>query len=147
LRDQLQKALSTGVNDDGFPVVREVEEELRLVGYIGLNELEHALSLVADNSVGLVQFRSADQARALYRSGSMSSSMFDDSAIRSDTLDFTVFMDQAPLTVQVHSPLELVQQMFVKLGARYMIVTRSDGSYVGLLSKKTWLEFLSEVQA
>jgi hypothetical protein len=34
---------------------------------------------------------------------------------------------QAPLTIRVNSPLELVQQFFVKLGARYVIVTDADG--------------------
>ena len=34
---------------------------------------------------------------------------------------------QAPLTISVNSPLELVQQFFVKLGARYVVVTDSNG--------------------
>jgi chloride channel 3/4/5 len=34
---------------------------------------------------------------------------------------------QAPLLVQSHSPLEVVQQMFVKLGARYVVVVNSNG--------------------
>ena len=34
---------------------------------------------------------------------------------------------QAPLTISVNSPLELVQQFFVKLGARYVVVTDADG--------------------
>ena len=34
---------------------------------------------------------------------------------------------QAPLTVQSNSPLELVQQLFTKLGARYIIITDTDG--------------------
>ena len=36
-------------------------------------------------------------------------------------------MDQAPLTVQDNSPLELVQQFFTKLGARYVVVNDTDG--------------------
>lgn len=36
-------------------------------------------------------------------------------------------MDQAPLTITGHSPLELVQQLFVKIGARYIVVVNSDG--------------------
>ena len=44
-----------------------------------------------------------------------------------DPFNFSVYMDQAPLTVMTNSPLELVQQMFVKLGARYVVVTDSDG--------------------
>ncbi len=34
---------------------------------------------------------------------------------------------QAPLSIRVNSPLELVQQFFVKLGARYVVVTDSNG--------------------
>lgn len=44
LRDQLERAVSSGETDGGFPVVREEDGHLKLVGYIGLNELEHALS-------------------------------------------------------------------------------------------------------
>lgn len=44
LRNQLHRAVMSGDNDDGFPVVREDEDVLRLVGYMGLSELEHALS-------------------------------------------------------------------------------------------------------
>ena len=44
-----------------------------------------------------------------------------------DPFDFGVYLDQAPLTVALNSPLELVQQMFVKLGARYVVVTNADG--------------------
>ena len=47
---------------------------------------------------------------------------------------------QAPLTVQAHAPLELVQQLFVKLGARYVIVTNSDG-YCKFIWLRTLLEF------
>ena len=62
-----------------------------------------------------------------------------------DPFDFSYYMDQvrvwytghdrglivlgaqAPLTVQSNSPLELVQQLFTKLGARYVVVTDTDG--------------------
>jgi chloride channel 3/4/5 len=50
---------------------------------------------------------------------------------------------KAPLTVNLNSPLELVQQFFVKLGARYVIVTDTDGYYEGIIDKKTWIAFLN----
>jgi chloride channel 3/4/5 len=40
---------------------------------------------------------------------------------------FLITTTQAPLTVSINSPLELVQQLFVKLGARYVVVTDADG--------------------
>jgi chloride channel 3/4/5 len=47
LRDQLQALLSAGHDDSGFPILRKGkgEEGMRMVGYIGANELEHALSM------------------------------------------------------------------------------------------------------
>lgn len=77
---------------------------------------------------------------------------------------------QAPLTVQVNSPLEVVHQFFVKLGARYVVVLDADGycessfsffsarcargiwtlmawgADEGVIDKKTWLAFLGEIE-
>lgn len=46
LRDQLQDVLASGHDDVGFPILFAAKEDggSRLVGYIGANELEHALS-------------------------------------------------------------------------------------------------------
>jgi len=46
LRDQLQALLCSGNDDSGFPILRKGEDEdrSRMIGYIGANELEHALS-------------------------------------------------------------------------------------------------------
>lgn len=78
------------------------------------------------------------------------SSIFDDAE---DPFNFSVYMDkvtpfrcelpfrhfrsselcahpsvmQAPLTISINSPLELVQQFFVKLGARYVVITDANG--------------------
>lgn len=43
LRDKLQKMLSAGYADSGFPILRYSQGGKRMVGYIGVNELEHAL--------------------------------------------------------------------------------------------------------
>ena len=44
LRDKLQELVNAGNSDSGFPILRPDEEGMRMVGYIGANELEHALS-------------------------------------------------------------------------------------------------------
>jgi chloride channel 3/4/5 len=51
LRDQLQILVSSGNDDSGFPILRNDNHDngtemigMRMVGYIGANELEHALS-------------------------------------------------------------------------------------------------------
>ena len=69
------------------------------------------------------------------------------------------------MTVQSNSPLELVHQFFVKLGARYVVVTDADGyckyssatialltlrlnvgADEGVIDKKGWLAFLSGLE-
>lgn len=145
LRDQLQGLIVSGGSDSGFPIVRDDDGGMRMVGYIGASELEHALSacfpmlhccrphrsvigIAADEADKPVKFASS----VLNHSGLMASSvssleagsLFGGSV---DPFDFSPYMDQAPLTVQSNSPLELVQQFFTKLGARYVVVTDVDG--------------------
>ncbi|KAK0486090.1 chloride channel [Armillaria novae-zelandiae] len=146
LRNQLQTLLSSGNDDGGFPILRTdgEEEGMRMVGYIGANELEHALSIVADHAGDEVYFHSTFAYHSL-ASSSISSLLENAQDFASDPLDFSIYMDQAPLTVQSNSPLEMVHQLFVKLGARYVVVTDVDGYFEGVIDKKTWLAFLSEL--
>ena len=46
----------------------------------------------------------------------------------------------------MQSPLELVQQLFVRLGARQLLVTDSRGVFKGMVTKKAWLNFLAELE-
>lgn len=89
-----------------------------------------------------VSFQFDGRGRFRTLSFSSISSIFDNAE---DPFNFSVYMDkvrrsanfrptfllitvtQAPLTISVNSPLELVQQFFVKLGARYVVVTDADG--------------------
>lgn len=57
-----------------------------------------------------------------------------------------MLMPQAPITVQVHSSLELVQQLFVKLGARQLLVVDNRGVFRGMFTKKAWLNFLAGLE-
>lgn len=142
LRDQLL-GLVSGDEDKGFPILRQDDGGMRMVGYIGANELEHALSMVCNSCIYLKSDRDlgivADEAESqvsfhptspynhgTYGTSSISSLMDGDTA-EGDPFDFSIYMDKAPLTVQTNSPLELVQEFFVKLGARYVVVTDSDG--------------------
>lgn len=45
LRDRLQALFNAGHDDSGFPILRRNggSDKLRMVGYIGASELEHAL--------------------------------------------------------------------------------------------------------
>jgi len=100
-----------------------------MVGYIGANELEHALSIVADDADAFVTFHtSSSYGHGVY--GSISSLVEEETVnggVGHDPFDFSIYMDEAPLTIQDNSPLELVQEFFTKLGARYVVITDSDG--------------------
>ena len=49
------------------------------------------------------------------------------------------------MALDIHSPVNLVYQCFVKLGLRYMCVLR-DGKYAGLVHKKSFVKFMKELQ-
>ncbi|KAH9944710.1 chloride channel [Amylocystis lapponica] len=148
LRDQLQSLITAGNSDSGFPILRGDEDGSRMVGYIGASELEHALSIVADDASKRIVFHAANPyGHDGYMTSSLSSLVENGSHIVTlDPFDFSWYMDKAPLTVQSNSPLELVQQFFTKLGARYVVVTDTDGNYEGVIDKKTWLAFLGELE-
>jgi chloride channel 3/4/5 len=113
LRDQLQALVCSGNGDSGFPILRggDDEDSLRMIGYIGANELEHALSMffprvlyepltlndffpqgiVADNSDDEVHFHTNYERRDM-NSSSFSSLLEASDGV--DPFDFSVYMDQ-----------------------------------------------------
>ncbi|KAF4620845.1 hypothetical protein D9613_000727 [Agrocybe pediades] len=165
LKAQLLSLTSSGADDSGFPIVRrDVNDDgFRLVGYIGSNELEHALALVTEDSEDEVHFHTAYSHPMASSSISSLQDVSQSVNIPLDPLDFTPYMDQAPLTLVNNSPMELVHQIFVKLGARYVVITDTDGLCKhpttklhlplsntrpdeGVIDKKTWLAFLSDLE-
>ncbi|EGN99742.1 hypothetical protein SERLA73DRAFT_88360 [Serpula lacrymans var. lacrymans S7.3] len=145
LRDQLQNLLNDGHDDSGFPIVKQsVQDGMRMIGYIGASELEHALTIVAEDANEEVHFNTTYTHEDM--AASFSSLVDNASHAGVDPFDFSVYMDDAPLTIQSNAPLELVHQFFVKLGARYVVVTDTDGDYEGIIDKKTWVAFLAHLE-
>ncbi|KAF2875373.1 voltage-gated protein/chloride channel-like protein [Massariosphaeria phaeospora] len=62
-----------------------------------------------------------------------------------DPTDFTPYIDPAPVSLDVHSPMDLVYECFVKLGLRYMCVHR-DGQFAGLVHKKAFVKYIKELE-
>ncbi|KAG8194809.1 hypothetical protein JTE90_017250 [Oedothorax gibbosus] len=54
-------------------------------------------------------------------------------------------VDQAPLTVTVEAPMEMVIEMFCKLGLRQILVTE-HGKVLGIITKKDILKHIQEVE-
>jgi chloride channel 3/4/5 len=64
--------------------------------------------------------------------------------LRADPADFTPYIDVAPVSLEICSPMDLVYECFVKLGLRYICVLR-EGRFVGLVHKKAFVKYCREV--
>jgi chloride channel 3/4/5 len=62
---------------------------------------------------------------------------------QSEHADLTPFVDPAPMALDVHSPMDLVYQCFVKLGLRYICVVEG-GEYRGMVHKKVFVRYVKE---
>lgn len=53
---------------------------------------------------------------------------------------------QAPLTINQNASMELLTELFIKLGSRYICVTRSDGQYISVIHKRTLLAYIGTLE-
>jgi chloride channel 3/4/5 len=123
LRDKQRGLQITGELDGGLPIVKHGI----LVGLIPAPDLEFALDKLEneENTLCLMSTQ-VDWAAGREPHSEESQVMYDPS-------DFTPYIDPAPVSLDVHSPMDLVYECFVKLGLRYICVLR-DGKYAGLVS-------------
>ena len=63
-----------------------------------------------------------------------------------DPTDLTPFVDPCPLALDMHSPMDLVYQCFVKLGLRYLCVLE-EGRFRGMVHKKAFVRYVRELEA
>ena len=122
-----------------------------MVGYIAASELEHALSRMVRKNPDLdpettrCWFKNIPYVRAMQEGeAGVRDSVY--MATGADPLDLSRYVDKAPITVQVHSPLEWVHQYFTRLGVRYLIVVDERGLYRGVIFKKSYLKFLADLE-
>ncbi|CAG8705620.1 16127_t:CDS:2, partial [Acaulospora morrowiae] len=59
-------------------------------------------------------------------------------------VDFRPWMDQTPITISHKFPMEMVIELFRKMGLRYVLVTK-NGQLLGLITKKDVLRHLAAV--
>lgn len=146
LRQKLHHLHIAGELDGGLPILRNNV----LVGLIPAPDLEFALDRLDCEENALCLMASDIRWRG-----------FDDHNRNSDDdedgegggggggnidpTDFTPFIDPAPVALDIHSPMDLVYQCFVKLGLRYMCVLR-DGQFAGLVHKKGFVKFIKELE-
>ena len=137
LRQKLHHLHQAGELDGGLPILRHNV----LVGLIPAPDLEFALDRVEDEENALCLM--ASDIRWHGMDNDPDDADADEAA--ADPTDFTPFIDPAPVALDIHSPMDLVYQCFVKLGLRYMCVLR-DGQFAGLVHKKTFVKFIKELE-
>lgn len=122
----------------GFPIVAE-DRGVRLQGYIGYGELEHALRTYDEGG---------DPARVVCTFKDPTSLMDgpgeyitegpreeNEESDAGEVLDLGYLVDRAPMTVSTKAPMQLLHQLFIKLGTRYLAVQDVHGCYVGIIEK------------
>ncbi|GAA5922545.1 chloride channel protein [Sporobolomyces koalae] len=162
LRQQLVDLYQEG-RASGFPIVATEEQfgqlATRMYGYIASKELEHGLALarahgLADDTI--VTFKIAQDLRSGRLSGGLGlSGMLTPAAPtmsfrdaqggehdEEGELDFSWLVDSAPIVVNSRSPMELLHEMFSKLGVRYLVVVDERGLYRGVIEKNRYLVYL-----
>ena len=139
LRQKLHLLHMAGELDGGLPIVRHNV----LVGLIPAPDLEFALDRIEDEENALCLM--ATDARYSGREDANYERDDESSAASVDPTDFTPFIDPAPIALDIHSPMDLVYQCFVKLGLRYICVLR-DGQFAGLVHKKAFVKYIKELE-
>ncbi|KAI0178300.1 chloride channel [Pestalotiopsis sp. NC0098] len=128
LRTKLEMLHKAGELDGGLPILRDGI----LVGLIPAPDLEYALDSLPD------------EASALCLMDHVPSIDEDDDDER-DPSDFTPYIDPAPVSLDIRSPMDLVYECFVKLGLRYICVLK-DGRYAGMTHKKRFVKYMQELE-
>lgn len=132
LRLKLQLLHAAGELDGGLPILRNNI----LVGLLPAPDLEFALDTLAEDAENKQCLMATD----VYYSG------FDDDEVDDpNPTDLTPFVDPAPIALDIHSPMDLVYQCFVKLGIRYVCVLR-EGEYTGMVHKKAFVKYIRELE-
>lgn len=119
LREKLDYLHSVGEIDGGLSIIKDGV----LVGLIPAPDLEFALDKLPNE----------DNSLCLMSTQVHWNSHEDEDESETDPTDFTPYIDPAPMALDIHSPMDLVYECFVKLGLRYICVLR-DGQYAGLVS-------------
>lgn len=122
LRGKLEFLHMAGELDGGLAILHDGI----LVGLIPAPDLEFALDRLDDEDNTLCLMST----QVDWAAGRENGPELNEQA--GDPTDFTPFIDPAPVALDVHSPMDLVYECFVKLGLRYICVLR-DGRYAGLV--------------
>ena len=131
LREKLEKLQMAGEIDGGLPLLRDKI----LVGLIPAPDLEFALDRLDNEQTAVCLMVTEGRWHGIE----------EDEEDVLDPNDLTPFIDPSPVALDVHSPMDLVYQCFVKLGLRYICVLK-EGHFAGMVHKKSFVKYIRELQ-
>lgn len=155
LRSKLDHLHSAGEIDGGLPILKGHI----LVGLIPGPDLEFALDQLESEDSVLCLMSTQEHWQGIARGTNPSSEnsvrghddTIDESRpvitapLGTDPTDFTPFIDPAPVSLDISSPMDLAFECFVKLGLRYICVLR-EGRFVGMVHKKAFVKYVKQLE-
>ncbi|KAK9717300.1 hypothetical protein K7432_006318 [Basidiobolus ranarum] len=122
LKKKIKRMKNSEYSDGGFPIL----DHGYLIGYVACNELEYVIR----------KLKNPDPLKCCHFTEHPE-------LVPDDEYDFSAYMDHAPVTVTEYTPMEVVLELFTKLGTRYLCVV-DKGRFVGVIHKKRLLAYLKE---
>ncbi|RDI87354.1 hypothetical protein Vi05172_g2812 [Venturia inaequalis] len=147
---ELERILAEN-NFQGYPIVENLQNKI-LVGYLGRTELRYAIERMKREGVVSRDAKCFFSAPTSTHSATTPSVLapsvtFDTTpATGGQTIDFSRFIEQTPLTVHPRLPLETVMELFKKMGPR-VVICEYRGKVVGLVTVKDCLKYQFQVEA
>ncbi|KAK3826459.1 MAG: clc channel [Linnemannia gamsii] len=142
LRRKVEILAASGYSDGGLPIV----DRGVLVGYIASNELGHALELAEQkhpDCICIFRNRASSNVPATEIITSLNGLEAQVGMVSSPTQQDAPYSEFAPLSVSLFSSMDLVMELFIKLGIKYVCVVKA-GEHYGMIHKKRLLSFLKE---
>lgn len=122
----------------GFPIIDDRESKI-LAGYIGRTELQYAIERLRRERPVNPQARCTFSPHA-QGSAAASSVTVNADSMTSTSVDFSRYIDTAPVTVHPRLQLETVMELFRKIGPRVILI-EYHGKLAGLVTPKDCLKY------
>lgn len=129
----------------GFPIVEHMNSRI-LVGYIGKTELRYAIDRQRKEHAVDPHTKCLFAPPAAGGLGIHTSAPTASGAAASRPLDFSRYVDASPVTAHPRLPLEIVMELFRKIGPRVILV-EYHGKLTGLVTAKDCLKYQFKVEA
>ncbi|PVV02997.1 hypothetical protein BB560_002538 [Smittium megazygosporum] len=130
LKNLLDYIIEEGYNDGGIALVNN---EMELIGSIQCEELMTSLSRISEwPRETICYFENPPRNHSHYSNVSPLN-------------DFSSLVNQSPLSVRYNAPIELVSQLFSRLGASFICVEK-DTKYYGIIPKKSFISYLDKLE-